>query len=352
MSGALPLADPGRFVPQTMRLPGSTARFLARRSAAAGTTVIVAMAAVALLADFLASDRPIALHRDGRTYLLSNLFDYADLRGVDNRMLRRNMRPGDWAVFPLHERGPYSLAGFDEGGPPPQPPGGGRFLGTDNAGRDTFARLVHGTRVSLAVGAGATLLCAALGTALGLAAGYFGGKVDLVVVRLAEIVLNFPLLFILLAVQGLLSRASLAGMVAAIALTRWCEPCLLVRAEARRVRTQGYVEAARALGATPARVLWRHVLPNSVTPLYTAVPLGIASVVLLESALGFLGFGAPEPLASWGGLLADGFRGIGNPAARPLLLLPGLAVFAAASAFNLVGEALRDALDPRSTGGA
>lgn len=321
-------------------------QFRHRRLNVAALAVIGALATVALFADFIASDLPIALHYRGRTYLLPNMIDYPALQPVDNHMLRRTMRPDEWAIFPLCETGPYSIRLRGVSGAPPRPAGKAQWLGSDNTGRDTFARLVHGTRISLSIGLVAVSLYLLIGTVLGLVAGYFGGWVDLVVSRATEIMLNFPLLFLLLAIQGVLERTTIFTTMAVIGFTRWPDPCRLVRAEVLRIRELDYVQAIRALGGSGPRILLRHVLPNAVAPLFVTATFGVASAILIESALSFLGFGAPEPTASWGLLMTDGFLDVGNPRAWPLVVLPGLAIFVTVTAFNLVGEGLRDAIDP------
>lgn len=234
-------------------------------------------------------------------------------------------------------------------GPFPAPPGPDHWLGTDSAGRDVLARLIHGARVALGVGCAAALLQVVIGLLLGVAAGYLGGPVDFAVTRAAEALLSIPLLLLLLAVQGVLEQTTLASTVAVIGLTRWADTCRVVRAEALRVRESPYVEASRALGSSPLRTLWRHVLPNCLAPALVALTLGIGAAILLESALSFLGFGAPEPSASWGLLMTDGFQHALDPNARLLVLLPGLCIFAAVSAFNLVGDGVREMLDPHGS---
>lgn len=323
-------------------------QFRRRKLSMAGLFVIVSLAIVAVFADFIASDRPIVLHYQGQTWLLPNMIDYPQLRVVDNRYLREHMTPDDWAILPFYERGPYSIPPLSQmSRPMPLPPGEGGLLGTDNTGRDTFARLIHGTRVSLSIGVVAVSIYLLIGTVLGLLAGYFGGWVDVIVSRATEIMLNFPVLFLILAMQGVLEKTSIFSTMVVIGLTRWTDACRLVRAEVLRVRELDYVQASRALGASSTRILGRHVLPNSVAPLFVTASFGVAAAILIESALSFLGFGAPDPVASWGLLMTDGFESILNPDARPLILLPGLAIFVTVTAFNLVGEGLRDAIDPR-----
>lgn len=309
--------------------------------------VIGVLAALALSADFIASDRPILLYWQGRTFVLPNLVDYPALAAVDNVWLRREMGSDDWAIFPLDETGPYSVRLRGLEGTPPRAPSHAQWLGSDNAGRDTLARLVHGTRISLSIGLVAVAIYIAIGTLLGLAAGYFGGWVDAVISRATEIMLNFPLLFLLLALQGILEETSIFSTMVVIGLTRWPDATRLLRAEVLRVRELEYVQAIRALGGSTPRILFRHILPNAMAPLLVTASFGVAAAILVESALSFLGFGAPEPTASWGLLMTDGFQSLSNPHAWPLVVFPGLLVFLTVAAFNVLGEGLRDAIDPR-----
>jgi oligopeptide/dipeptide ABC transporter ATP-binding protein len=319
-------------------------RFLARRRNLLGLALAAGLSAIALFADFIASDRPILLRRAGTLYLFANVVEYSGLRGVD---LTRT-GPGDWALWPPVRQGPYRIPALAEAGPLPEPPGPAHPLGTDNAGRDTLARLVHGTRLSLGVGVAAVLVQVLIGLVLGVLAGYLGGWVDFAVSRSAEVLLSFPLLLLLLAVQGVLERTTLFSTMAVIGLTRWADTARMVRAEALRVRELPFVTASHASGSSRLRTLVRHVLPNCLAPALVAATFAVGSAILLESALSFLGFGAPEPTASWGLLMADGFQDILDPAARPLVLLPGLAIFVAVAAFDLLGDGLREALDPRA----
>lgn len=323
-------------------------QFKKRKLSVAGLGVIAFLVLVAVFADFLASDLPILLRYQERTWILPNVFQPQALAAVDNRMLREEMTEDEWAVFPLVEWGPYAVPSLSQmSEAPPLPPDEEHWLGTDNTGRDTFARLVHGTRISLSIGVVAVSIYILIGLLLGLVAGYFGGWVDVVVSRATEIMLNFPLLFLLLAIQGVLEKTSVFSTMVVIGLTRWTDSCRLVRAEVLKVRELDYVQASRALGAGSPRILFRHVLPNAVTPLFVTATFGVAAAVLIESALSFLGFGAPDPTASWGLLMKDGFESINLANAQPLILAPGLAIFVTVTAFNLVGEGLRDAIDPR-----
>ena len=319
-------------------------RFAARRRNRIGLGVALALALTGAFADFLASDRPIVLRRAGTLFFFPNLIEYPALRGF-------TPEPGDQALWPSLRHGPYTIPPLDQiDGPLPRPPGPGHPLGTDNAGRDTLARLLHGARTSLGVGLAAAAAQVLIGLILGVLAGALRGIVDTVITWAAEVLLSFPLLLLLLAAQGILERTTLVSTMAVIAFTRWADTSRLVRAEALRVRELPYVEASRALGSPPLRTLFAHVLPNCLAPALVAGTFGVGSAILLESALSFLGFGAPEPTASWGLLMAHGFQDVLDPNARLLVLLPGLAIFLAVSAFNTIGEGLRDALDPRTQG--
>jgi peptide/nickel transport system permease protein len=348
-----PAAAPAA-APPSARPRGSRAwrQFRRRKLGMAGLVIIGLLALVATFADFIASDHPIVLRYDGKTYWFPNVVEHRQLATLDNRRLREVMAAGDWALMPLYEWGPYSMPPLVElaGNEPPQAPSASHLLGTDNTGRDTFARLVHGTRISLSIGVVAVSIYVLIGLVLGLLAGYFRGWTDVLVSRATEIMLNFPLLFLLLAIQGVLEKTSVFSTMVVIGLTRWTESCRLVRAEVLRIRELDYVQASRALGGSDLRIVLRHVLPNAIQPLFVTATFGVASAILIESALSFLGFGAPDPTASWGLLMTDGFQSILQPEARPLILLPGLAIFVTVTAFNLVGEGLRDAIDPRLKG--
>ncbi len=225
------------------------------------------------------------------------------------------------------------------------PPGGGHMLGTDDLGRDVLARMIHGARVSLAVGITATLIALVVGSVLGALAGYYGGAVDWLVSRLIEVVLCFPFLFLVLGIVALF-RPSLMTMVVALGLTSWTSEARFVRGELLRIRDSEYAQAARAIGAGDARIIFRHLLPNALAPVIVSASFGVAAAILTESALSFLGLGVPLPTASWGGILAAAYEHVDY--AWWLVLFPGIAIFGTVAAFNIIGEQVRDALDPRS----
>jgi ABC-type dipeptide/oligopeptide/nickel transport system permease subunit len=230
------------------------------------------------------------------------------------------------------------------------PPSRAHWLGTDVQGRDVWARLVYGARVSLAVGLVSQTIAASLGVTLGLLAGYYRGWIDEVVMRLADVTLAFPTLLLLIAMSAAF-QPSMSVVFITIGVVGWAGMARLVRGQVLVVRDLEYVQAARALGTRNRRVMLRHVLPNVVGPVVIAATLGIAGAIMAEAALSFLGLGIQPPTASWGSMIADG-RDLDQLRNAPWTsLAPGLAIGAAVLGFNLLGDALRDALDPRQTGG-
>jgi ABC-type dipeptide/oligopeptide/nickel transport system permease subunit len=228
-----------------------------------------------------------------------------------------------------------------------QGPSATHWLGTDIQGRDIWARLVYGARVSLAAGIVSQGIALALGLALGLVAGYYGRWVDELVMRLADITLAFPTLLLLNAMVAAL-QPSLVVVFVTIGVVGWAGMARLVRGQVLVVREQEYVQAIRALGAGDLRTIVGHVLPGVVAPVVIAATLGIAGAIMAEAALSFLGLGVQPPTPSWGSMIADG-RDLSQLRSAPWTsLFPGLAIGAAVLGFNLLGDALRDALDPRA----
>jgi peptide/nickel transport system permease protein len=223
------------------------------------------------------------------------------------------------------------------------PPSAGHPLGTDDLGRDVLARLIFGARVSLAVGLAASFIAVLIGSFFGAMAGYYGGAVDWLVSRLIEVVLCFPFLFLLLGVIALF-RPSLLTIMIALGVTSWTNEARYMRGEFLRIRELEFAQAARASGARDPRIIFRHLLPNALGPVLVSASFGVASAILFESALSFLGLGVPVPTASWGGMLSLAETFLGH--AWWLALFPGLAIFLTVVAFNIVGDQFREALDP------
>ena len=225
-----------------------------------------------------------------------------------------------------------------------QPPGFHHPFGTDALGRDVFSRMLYGGRVSLWVGFVAVGLSVSIGLVLGLVSGYFGGLVDEIVMRGVDIMLCFPSFFLILAVIAFL-EPSLVNIMAVIGLTSWMGVARLVRAETLTLKTRDFVLAARVAGAGPARILWHHILPNAAAPVLVSATLGVAGAILIESSLSFLGLGVQPPTPSWGNMLMEGKEVM--EIAPWLSVFPGLAILFTVLGYNLLGEGLRDALDPR-----
>jgi ABC-type dipeptide/oligopeptide/nickel transport system permease subunit len=230
-----------------------------------------------------------------------------------------------------------------------RPPSAAHWLGTDVQGRDVWARLIYGTRVSLAVGFVSQSIAVTLGVTLGLIAGYYGRWTDEAIMRLADITLAFPTLLLLIAMVAAL-QPSLTVVFGTVGLVGWAGLARLVRAQTLVVRELEFVQAERALGARDWRIIALHVLPNVAGPVIIAATLGVAGAIMAEAALSFLGLGVQPPTPSWGAMIADG-RDLGQLRHAPWTsLAPGLAIGLAVLGFNLLGDALRDALDPRGAG--
>jgi peptide/nickel transport system permease protein len=255
----------------------------------------------------------------------------------DYAPFRDGVQEAPLCIMPLI---PYAPAEFDnyrrlEG------PGSEHLLGTDGLGRDLLARIIHGTRISMLVGFVAVSIYVLIGIILGALAGYFGGWTDLLISRLIEIVICFPVFFAILAVFCFLPP-NIFWIMILIGLLRWPGVARLTRGEFFRLKNEAFVSAGRALGLSHFRIIFLHMLPNGLAPVLVSATFGIAGAILLESGLSFLNFGAD---LSWGALLASGKSYMSQ--SWGITVFPGLAIFLAVTSFNLVGEGLRDALDPR-----
>ena len=217
------------------------------------------------------------------------------------------------------------------------------WLGTADTGQDVLARLIYGTRISMTVGIVAVSIYMAIGIVLGAIAGYFGGLVDIVISRIIEIVLLFPAFFLILTIVGLIGQSIYVIMVV-IGITGWPGIARLIRGEVLKQRSLDYTLAAQALGASHARIMFRHVLTNSLSPAFVSIPFGIAGAIITEAGLSLLGFGVRPPAPSWGSLLNSALDNYHN---WWLVVYPSLAIFVTVTVFNLIGNALRDAMDPR-----
>ncbi|MEX2224051.1 MAG: ABC transporter permease [Candidatus Rokuibacteriota bacterium] len=219
-----------------------------------------------------------------------------------------------------------------------------RLLGTDHLGRDILSRIIFGSRIALVVGLAAVMISGVLGMFIGLVAGYFGGRLDDFLMRLADIQLAFPFILLAIAVIGVLGP-SLRNIIIVIGVSSWVVYARVVRGEVLSIREREYVHAAVALGSRHWRVLASHVLPNTFTPWLVVATLDMARVIVIESALSFLGLGVQPPTPTWGGMLADGRVYLST--AWWLATFPGLAILVTVLGINLFGDGLRDTLDPR-----
>ena len=224
------------------------------------------------------------------------------------------------------------------------PPSTRHWLGTDQLGRDVLSRMLYGARVSLAVGFVSVGIAALIGVMLGSVAGYAGGSVDATVMRLVDLMLVFPRLFLLLAVLAFL-RPSIWTIMVVIGLTGWMGVARLVRAEFLSLKEREFVLWSQSVGATGFRVVWRHILPNAMAPVLVAMTLGIPAAILTESGLSFLGLGVRPPTPTWGNILNEGKDAI--EIGWWLSVYPGVAILITVLSYNLFGEGIRDALDPR-----
>lgn len=313
-----------------------------------GLVVILLLFVVSYFAPLIANSKPIVMRHNGRTYFpaLADMMPfglflrYPELRSFDYAALRGDRHA---AVVPAIVPFSPGESSLDE---KLRPPSRRHWMGTDTLGRDVFSRVVHGSRVSLRVGLVATGIALLIGLVLGAMAGFYGGVTDIVISRFMEIIMCFPFFFLILAVIAFLPPSIFSIMVV-IGITRWTGIARYARGEFMRVKQQDFASAARALGASDRKIIFRHILPNSLAPILVSASFGIAGAILIEAALSFLGLGVQPPTPSWGGILANAREFI--DVAWWLALFPGLAIFVTVTAYNIFGEGLRDAADPRQS---
>ena len=287
-------AAPATATPPQPRLGRLARRFLSHRLAVLGLVMVVLLCAAALFAPWIAPHDPVEL---------------------DTKL--RFLAPGQRAGFPL---------------------------GTDEIGRDTLSRLLYGGRVSLTIGLVAMLTTVATGALVGVVSGYVGGWADTVLMRFVDTMLCFPQVFLLLVVAAFIPP-TLVSMSLIIGLTSWMEVARIVRSEVLYLREQDFITAARALGASNTRIMLKELLPNTMAPILVAATLKVASAVLMESYISYLGYGVQPPLASWGNMLTNA-QGYFDTVPW-LAILPGALITVTVMGFNFLGDGLRDALDPR-----
>lgn len=311
-----------------------------------GLWIILGMGLIAIFAPFLSNDVPLYMKYNGNVYLpiLQNIWPinrlnlYPELKEADYQKLEKES--GAEVRYTLV---PYSPNDYDLNSVL-MPPDQYHYLGTDEQGRDVLSRMIYGSRVSLSVGFVAVSIYVVIGILIGSIAGYFGGKMDMVLSRFIEVVICFPTFFLVLTLLAVLGP-SIYYIMLVIGVTGWTGIARLVRGEFFKLRDQDFVTACRSQGMSTSRIIFRHILPNAIAPVLVSSTFGIAAAILVESSLSFLGFGVQPPTPSWGDLLSQSraFMDI----AWWLTIFPGLAIFLTITSFNLVGEGLRDAIDPK-----
>ncbi len=328
-------------------------RFRAHRLGMVGLGVVTALFLVALLSPVLANEQPILCRFDGGFYYPAVVDLIHQIPGAN--LILRKQRPyrlatfdfkrefdperGDWALWTPVRYGPREIAAEPLAGPSVR-----HWLGADQSGRDVLARMIHGAVVSMKVGFLSMGIAVILGLALGCIAGYAGGAADLVISRFIEVVMCFPPFFLILAVLAWFPP-SIENVMIVIGLTRWVGIARFARGEILRIRETDYALAARSLGVKPARLVLRHLLPNALAPVLVSVTFGIAVSILIEAGLSWLGFGVQPPDASWGTILRSGYENLFT--AGHMIPPACVAIFLAVLSFNLVGDTLRDVIDPR-----
>ena len=339
-------------MPSPSSIPYSSAwrRTLRARQGRIGLACVAFLALLALLGPLLANDEPIACKHAGRWYFPALVEVVHVLPGGSWLVqkaapfrwptfnAKRDLDPQAFALWPLVRYGPEEVSPDIL-----QSPSRRHWLGTDDVGRSLVARLVHGAAASLKVGLAAMGMAGLLGILIGGLAGYAGSWIDAVLSRLIEIVVCFPVFFLVLGLM-LWLEPGIGNVVLVIGLTRWTSIARYTRAEFIRLKSHDFVTAARACGAGPVRIMVRHLLPNSLSPILVSLSFGVAGAILIEAALSWLGFGVQPPTPSWGNMLRVAWEHLET--APHLLYPPCVAIFLAVLGFNLLGDALREATDP------
>jgi peptide/nickel transport system permease protein len=316
------------------------------RFAMAGLYIVLALFIISYLAPVIASNKPIIMSYEDRLYFpavmelvpMKWIVDYPELRSLDFSQVKLDESKA--LVMPPIPYSPYETDLSERLDAPSHK----HWLGTDDLGRDVCSRMIHGAGVSLKVGFVAVGIALLIGVLAGALAGYYGGIIDIIISRFIEIVICFPFFFLILAVIAFLPP-NIFNIMIVIGITRWTGIARYARGEFMRLKNQEFTEAARALGVSDRKIIFKHILPNSLAPVLVSATFGIANAILIEAALSFLGLGIQPPMASWGGILSLAKQYI--EVAWWLATFPGVAIFITVTAYNILGEGLRDVSDPR-----
>lgn len=316
---------------------------------------------IALTAPMIVGTKPVVCRYKGRIYFPCLGYYHASWENpifrkdrFRNRYAKNLLKkdPQSWAIWPLVYQDPYRRVRKGEWPGQPGNPSGVRgvpsrlnWFGTNQQGFDVFAQMVHGTQIALSVGVISMGIAGVIGITIGALAGYLGGWVDMVLSRLIELVMCIPSLVLILALVAMLDEVTNFHLMAIVGVTSWTGIARLTRAEFMKLKQMEFVTAARAMGASQGRIMFRHVLRNALAPVLVPITFGIASAILIESGLSYLGFGASPPNPSWGTLLRSGRDTIQQT--WWLIVFPGTAIFLTVLAYNLIGEGLQEATDPR-----
>lgn len=336
-------------------------RYRRRPMAMIALGYVLLLCLIALFAPAIAGTKPLVCKYKGELYFPAMGYFVRSWEApifrhdgvIDNypTALKAN-DPESWAIWPLVYQDPYRRVRDGEWpGRPGNPfgssakPSSLNWFGANDQGFDVFAQMVHGTQIALSVGFVSMGIATVIGLVLGAAAGYFGGWIDMIVSRLVEVVLCIPTLVLILAVIAILEHVTTWHLMAVIGITRWPTISRLARAEFLKLKQVDFVTAARALGAGQIRIMVLHILRNSLAPILVPITFGIASAILLEAGLSYLGFGAAPPNPSWGTLLNAGRKNIQEM--WWLIVYPGTAIFLTVLAYNVIGEGIQEVTDPR-----
>lgn len=307
--------------------------------------VVILLVVIALFADFIANNKPIYCTYQGNSYfpIVKQYMVDLGLAKWQQEFLNADFKTLEYgtAIWPPIKFFPSDVDLYNSSSGPSVETG--HYLGTDAIGRDVISGLIHGSRISLSVGFVAAGISIFIGVILGSFSGYYGGKIDLLIMRFVEIMQLFPSFFLIITIVALYG-SSIWFIMAAIGLTGWTFDTKLIRGEILKVRNMDYVSAATSLGLPNSRIIFRHILPNAIAPVLISASFEIAGAILTEAGLSFLGFGVKATTVTWGSVLSEAR---GSTSAWWLAVFPGFMIFLTVVAYNLVGEGLRDALDPR-----